>query len=382
MSSIKAAVVIPIYKENLNVFEQISLQQVQKILGNYPIIFFAPENKNFSYTENFEVVHFPQQYFKNVDSYSALMTSVGFYEKFLSYDYILVYQLDAFVFSDKLEYFCSLGYDYIGAAWTYIWIRKVRVQNKNIVLRVGNGGFSLRNVKSCRDILRDNAVLVEKLHALPEDLIFSYFGFLKEFDFEVAPVNIAQKFSTEYFIERIVKKNHGELPFGCHAWHNFSANFYIKIFRQFGFDLNPFKNQLQSNDLNGLRNSLVNIIFQRLNRRLQKAQSIIRYLPTKNFASIRVIRNPYTNFILNRLIVEDNKIADKIYLYDKDEIDILVHDLIPEKQPHLLIANGDVLNDKIIADLNNNGISYGKRLLSFWREYIKSCEEIFHNLGK
>ena len=33
---------------------------------------------------------------------------------FLEYQYMLIYQLDAFVFEDKLDYFCELGYDYIG----------------------------------------------------------------------------------------------------------------------------------------------------------------------------------------------------------------------------------------------------------------------------
>jgi len=43
------------------------------------------------------------------------MMSPAFYDAFKAFDYILIYQLDAFVFRDELEYFCSLGYDYIGA---------------------------------------------------------------------------------------------------------------------------------------------------------------------------------------------------------------------------------------------------------------------------
>ncbi len=35
---VKAAVVIPVYKETLNELEEISLAQVQKVLGNYQII--------------------------------------------------------------------------------------------------------------------------------------------------------------------------------------------------------------------------------------------------------------------------------------------------------------------------------------------------------
>ncbi len=37
-----------------------------------------------------------------------------FYKQFLNYEYILIYQLDAFVFKDELNY-CSQGIDYVGA---------------------------------------------------------------------------------------------------------------------------------------------------------------------------------------------------------------------------------------------------------------------------
>lgn len=378
-----AAVVIPIYKENLNEFEKISLQQVQKILGRYEIIFFAPEGKNFSYTQNYKVVHFPQQFFQGVSGYNTLMLSPSFYEKFLDYDFILIYQLDAFVFSDKLEYFCSLGYDYIGAAWPYIWkpVPTNVIDDKKIILRVGNGGFSLRNTKSCYNILFNNSDILGKLKDLPEDVIFSYFGFFKQFDFNVAPINISYKFSTEYFIERIIKKNHGELPFGCHAWHDFSGNSYIRIFNQFGYNLQPFANYLHIKDLIWLKNSLINLAFKRLSRRLNHGQSILRYLPKQNFASVRVIRNAYSNFILARLLLENAQLSDKIYFYDESDTDILIHDIKPEKNPHLIITG--VNGDNFITDnLKQKNISYGNRVLSFWKEYFSSCEKLFHKLGK
>lgn len=43
------------------------------------------------------------------------MLEADFYRRFGKYKYMLIYQLDAFVFSDKLLDFCEMGYDYIGA---------------------------------------------------------------------------------------------------------------------------------------------------------------------------------------------------------------------------------------------------------------------------
>ena len=37
------------------------------------------------------------------------------YSRFEKYEYMLIYQLDAFVFSDRLMEFVEAGYDYIGA---------------------------------------------------------------------------------------------------------------------------------------------------------------------------------------------------------------------------------------------------------------------------
>ena len=118
----KVAVVIPVYKEELDDLEKISLAQVRKVLKNYPIIFVAPEGKNFSYLEPGELlVQFHPQHFQSVETYSELLLQPFFYEPFLVFDYMLIYQLDAFVFYDALEEFCRLGYDYIGAALCLVW---------------------------------------------------------------------------------------------------------------------------------------------------------------------------------------------------------------------------------------------------------------------
>ena len=338
MSS-KVAVVIPVYKETLNDFEKISLAQCRKILGNYPLIFVAPKGKKFSYLiEGNIIAYFPQKFFEGLDGYNELMITPNFYKTFFNYDYILIYQLDAFVFTDKLEYFCSLGYDYIGAHWIYAWTVKIILNDSFYRPRVGNGGFSLRNVKACYEMTRKFAADFKKQTRLNEDVFFACCSVKSNRIFKVAPISVSYKFSAEFGIERCIKKNGGELPFGCHAWTKFDRDFYIELFSKFGYDLMPFKNKMSTITKPTLQVWLKKVAAERLTRRLAKGCSLIKYLPKKNYESICVMRNSATMKIIAQLITEYPLISDKIFFYNEDETDILINDLTPAKQPHLLIT--------------------------------------------
>jgi len=376
----KVAVVIPTHKEELNELEKISLAQCRKVLGRYPLIFAIPEGKNFSWIpEGSRVVHFPHLG-QGTDHYNILLMSPQFYELFLEYDYILIYHVDAFVFYDALEEFCLLGYDYIGAPWPRIYTEK----RKSLSSRVGNGGFCLRNVKAHYELLKAHPNLIAQWHAIkfPEDVFFSHCGKRDDCNFHVAPINIAYKFAAEFNPARVVKKNGGKLPFGCHDWKKKNPEFYIRNFLQFGYDLRLVQKLLNFSD-GGLRNWLLKVAIQRLNCRLQRRQSILCYLPTRRFASVRVIRHPDTIKILTQLLLEDNSLADKIFLYDPDEQNLnkLLRDLTLDKQPHLLI-NLVGYDNEIISAVEQRGFAYGKRVVSFWREYLTRCERLFRKLGK
>lgn len=381
--SVKVAVVIPVYKENLNEFEKISLTQVQKILDKYQIIFVAPEGLKADYfIPNSKIYYFPQQFFQNVNTYSALLTSPLFYQAFLEYDYILLYQLDAFVFYDKLEYFCSLGYDYIGAPWPSIWARKIGYKDKIYKARVGNGGFSLRNVKTSLKVLDESNDLTKKLLGIPEDDFWSFMGIIEGSGFKSAPLKIADEFSVEYFPERTVKKNGGKIPFGCHGWYRFDADSYIKFFASSGYNINYLREKMQSIFSLSLPNSLTNYSWQRLIRRLQRGQSVVRYLSKKHYASIRVVRNPLSMLLLARLLMENNNLSNEVFFYNEDENDILIQDLKLERMPHLLITAGRGYDVLLLDELIKRGITYGNRIVSFYQEYINYCKEVFKNLGK
>lgn len=341
--SANVAVVVPQHKEELNIFEQISLAQVQKVLGHYPIIFAIPEGANFSWIPaGRKVIQFPYLG-RGVKYYNILSTSTILYSQFLEYEYILIYHLDAFVFSDKLEYFCGLGYDNIGAPWFINLVSKINVGDEIFRMRIGNGGFCLRNVRACHKFLIEHPDWSEKFRDLPEDVFWSYCGMRKDSNFHTAPISVGYQFSMEHFPERCVKKNGGELPFGCHAWYKMDVDFYVKILASYGYDLHPFASQMSGNDRAYMHGYLLNVALSRLNRRINTGQKLNCYLPQNRYASIRVIRQPVTMLILARLLLENPSLSDKIYLYDETELDILAHDCQPEKLPHLLITTGGVL---------------------------------------
>ena len=105
----RICIVVPVYKQKLNLFEKISLQQLLRVLGNYPIYFVQPDTIEINYEElngyKYDICKFNEWYFKSTETYSELMLSPFFYEKFLNYKYMLIYQLDCFVFFDKLSDF-------------------------------------------------------------------------------------------------------------------------------------------------------------------------------------------------------------------------------------------------------------------------------------
>lgn len=354
------AITIPAYKAKLTPLEEISLMQVRRVLSRYPQIFFAPEK--FSYSG--DTITFERHFFDSIQSYCRLMMSPRFYEAFKDFDYILIYQLDAFVFYDALEDFCRLGYDYIGAPWSFIaWH-----DTKPPTPRVGNGGFSLRKVQACRNLVNEFGGANNSV----EDAFFAWCGV--KTNFKTAPVAVAELFSMEHMPARHVRKIKG-LPFGCHNWQRFSADFYINLMAQFGYDLRPFKEHLGNLDYERhLPNNLSNLAMERLVRRAQRGLSLSHYLPTKKFASIRVLRDSNTMQILPHLAT----LSDNVFIYD--DWRTLAAEVPAADKPHLILT---LLDDSPLIELiEGRGLIYGLHVISYQREVLRWYERFFHNLGK
>lgn len=158
MSEKLCAIIIPVYKELTDKYEELSFRQCLKILHKYPVFLLTHKNLPLSSYERIAAeyniklgrVFFDSSYFTGIAGYNKLMKSKPFYKSFTSYQYVLIYQLDAFVFKDELEHWCNQGYDYIGAPW--IANSKGELLEKKY-WKVGNGGLSLRKVSYCLKVL-------------------------------------------------------------------------------------------------------------------------------------------------------------------------------------------------------------------------------------
>ncbi len=216
-----AAVVIPYYHSNLSEFEQISFQNCLNVLKNYPIILVVPAGmpaENYPLAAGLLYVQVPDVWLDSVASYNRMMLSEEFYQRFIQYEYILIFQLDAFVFSDSLDAFIGSGYDYIGAPWLKGWPYLKNLEKG--VWHVGNGGFSLRKVSSFLNVLREQQVNWKEGH---EDL---FWASRDSEEFHVAPMEIALAFAFEQDVRQCFAMNHNRLPFGCHAWEKYDFDFW------------------------------------------------------------------------------------------------------------------------------------------------------------
>ncbi len=248
----EAAIVVMAYKENLTKNETISFLQCCNILSNYDIILVAPKTmsiKSYINLSNnsvkFKIQRFDDDFFISTKTYNKLMLDVDFYQCFSEYEYILIYQLDAFVFRDSLSEFLSLGFDYIGAPWIDgmlyyrydskwpILINKIISSfNQPVKLYVGNGGLSLRKVQAFISLLRNNKEANTWSHN--EDIYYS----LKSLDHKTlcaADLKTALNFSFELFPEKCYALNDFTVPFGCHAWEKHGASFWKKFIEGFGW---------------------------------------------------------------------------------------------------------------------------------------------------
>jgi len=267
--------------------EVLSLRQCISILGAYDIVVVCPHDINVAeYKELSTAINFCRinpWWLSSSRHFNRLKISPLLYWKFRRYDYILFYELDAYVFKDELDRWCRAGYDYIGAPW---FCGFGECSNDSAFLGVGNGGFSLRRTSAALRVLRSfsyirrppqspwldelypyeaaafqgidhidrtlgrhplvqkrllgnlmpaairNTVLGNNTFYLLNDYIGHediFWGLIapRNFSwFKVAPVDAARKFSFEYNPRRLFELNQNQLPFGCHAWNRIDPDFW------------------------------------------------------------------------------------------------------------------------------------------------------------
>jgi hypothetical protein len=259
------AIVIPLYKLSLNVHEERSLQRALQIFKARPIIFLAPYEfqgtliKSLSYLglENTSFQYVDDYHLSSIATYNQLLLTQEFYELFTDYTYILIYQLDAYVFTDQLDWWTSKNYDYVGGR---IYAHNTSYDRKNIRC-AGVGGLSLRKVKSFISILQEDKQIfflydfkdaiqpfnwkgrlprylrflmyysLRKLRvssknnrleylglSINEDIVFGRYVPKYYPTFKVVPEDEALLFCIDQYVEEELRSLQGKMPFGAHAW--------------------------------------------------------------------------------------------------------------------------------------------------------------------
>jgi hypothetical protein len=256
----QVAVVVPLSdRPHLTPDELISLRHLMHFLGDYPKYLVAPVGLDMR-IPGFATKRFSPQYFGSAKAYTRLVLSREFFASFTAYEYILIYHLDALVFSDQLREWCDAGFDYLGAPW----LRSEDDPSQGFS-RVGNSGFSLRNVsaalrvidsrrytehpdeywakahaskpwhlrlvnrprKWAKHLVRFNGVRRELSRYRHNDDIF-WANRAQRYDpgFRIAPVETALRFAFELAPRYCYEQNGRELPFGCHAWARYDRAFW------------------------------------------------------------------------------------------------------------------------------------------------------------
>lgn len=233
-------IIVPVYKTQLNPFERISLEQNNRVLNAYPRIFIKPQSLDISELLRdfpaFSVESFDDTYFTSIQSYNRLMMSPELYQRFSDAEYMLLCQLDAYIFRDELTEWCQKGYDYIGAPWIKPFpnslpivqtLRKwiYRSKKVNIDYKVGNGGLSLRKINKHLEVvtLLQDAIQHYLFHThsdhYNEDVFFATEVNKYGLNFNYPTWKEALRFSFDKRPRLCYQTNHCQLPFGCHNWY-------------------------------------------------------------------------------------------------------------------------------------------------------------------
>lgn len=191
-------IVIPIYKKELDCVEEISLKRLRKVLVDdkmnvgvwhemkdySPVYLVCPKGLDTSEYEkiynvgdkeiDLKKVEFDPKYFESTATYSQLCISYDFYNSFSEYEYMLIYQLDCYLFEDKIDEWCNKGYDYIGGpilstdcGWDTV---KESQKGKQWQPYVGNGGLSLRKISTFKEVTDPNGELRQEYN-LTDDVL-------------------------------------------------------------------------------------------------------------------------------------------------------------------------------------------------------------------
>ena len=266
----RVAVVVPLStRSELTSEEQISLRHLVHFLGDYDKFLVVPKSHQMK-LPGFGIKPFDNKFFGSASAHSKLLLSPIFYKTFMDYTFILIYHLDALVFSDQLTHWCEMDYDFIGPPW----IKHPEAPyagNLTYEGKVGNGGFSLRRIEAFLKVIyskkyfihpseywdvtyakkpnyihyldfpkkiikhlgiRNNARWEMSRYTRNEESFWANRAISYYPQFKIPPVEVALRFAFECVPKYCFQQNNYTLPFGCHAWHKYDRDFWEPYLRR------------------------------------------------------------------------------------------------------------------------------------------------------
>lgn len=278
------AVLVPVYQDRFSSVEAAALHVCSKRLDGHAIVILyrrsccalvvhALVDPHLCAEQQRQYIPVDDSWLASVEAYNSMLLQAWFYQLFTPWDYLLIFQLDAWIFRADLDDWLKKGYTYIGAPW----IRDFGDDTPDT--GVGNGGLSLRHVKSFIRILESplnrycpvfrwqvlawRICLFRRYSMLPlasrpvyfikrlllfvlmsfgwrntlsyfiainklEDHFFSFFAPLVHRWMHIPGLQEAAQFSIETN-PRATWKLAGALPFGCHAWQKHDPDFWLTL---------------------------------------------------------------------------------------------------------------------------------------------------------
>ena len=261
----------PIFKP-LSVEEKISWTQALQTLQSRTITVFHPQNfkpeQHLPRVISNNTINFlalSPKCFKSTDTYNRLMLNPSFYEQLGEFEYVCILQLDVFLLHDDFDFWINQPFNYIGAPWFEGWGN----QRSTVITGAGNGGFSLRHITNTIRLLRTrkmkktlaqsvlailkrpyswttwlthtiyNSTHHSRVPKLNEDRWLAHDAPQYMPWYQVAPPEIAMKFSFDAQPSYLYELNNRELPTGIHAWWKYDPDFMKPIVHSFGHQWEP-----------------------------------------------------------------------------------------------------------------------------------------------
>lgn len=232
-----ACVVIPVYKQSIDRSEEMALRQITTVLSHHDIYLISHQELDLSVYKNIfpdiKIELFSKKFFTSIHGYSRLCLYPFFYKRFIQYKYMLICQLDAYVFKDDLDHWTARGYDYIGAPWIDTEKKEPKAWidlSSWFYNKVGNGGFSLRKIVKFY-FLSYFLYPISFLTRKNEDFIWCVLLDKIGMGLKKPKVEEALQFAVESKPSKAFEILKGKLPFGCHAWEKNELEFWKKYIK-------------------------------------------------------------------------------------------------------------------------------------------------------